>query len=228
MAGHSLGEYSAIYAAGSLSLGMAAKLVSDRGNIMASYSGSEYNDPDQKLGMAAVLGLPYEKLREIVTKGCVIANDNSDSQVVISGLQSEIEIVSNRAIAIGAKKIIKLNTAGAFHSPFMVEANRKFIEETLSKISLSNPSIQIIMNATAAPVSDAVGMYKSLALQMVSPVMWRSTIDCMAKSGIGSIIEIGAGKVLTDISKRSHPDIKMLCLGTIADIEEFVKDEQQQ
>jgi [acyl-carrier-protein] S-malonyltransferase len=216
MAGHSLGEYTALCASGALPLHEAAKLVMARGRIMSKFSN------DENLGMVAIIGVPFEELREIVTNNCVIANDNSDVQVVISGLDSEIEIVSSRARAIGAKKIIRLNTAGAFHSPFMVEANRRFIGEALSKLNLSDPCVPIIMNATALPVSNAEGMYGPLAAQMVSTVKWRSTIDYMVTSGVDTVIEIGYGGILTNISKRSYPNVKMLCLGTIADIEEFM------
>jgi [acyl-carrier-protein] S-malonyltransferase len=222
MAGHSLGEYTALCAASAIPITHTALLIKKRGEIMKK----ALDGMDSC--MAAILGLSINKIENLL-KGCeqcVVANDNSDSQVVISGTTSEVEGISHKAIEAGAKKVVKLNTGGAFHSQLMQDITVE-LEEFIRDTSYFNaPIVPVIMNVTAKPIDwDTAGIGTLLAMQISNKVRWRETIKFMANNGIDKIVEIGPGKTLTNLSKKSYPNIKMMSIETVPEMEAFVKDE---
>jgi [acyl-carrier-protein] S-malonyltransferase len=223
MAGHSLGEYTALCASSAISLEEAALLVWKRGEIMASVaSGQEY-------AMVAILGdISIEKIEDLTTpyktgrSVCVIANDNSSSQIVISGNAEVVNIVAQKALEIGAKNIVKLNTSGPFHSPLMVNAAIELDKAITCCVNLDSPRIPVIMNVTATPMTDKAQIPALLIQQLTSKVRWRESIDFMIRNGITKIVEIGPGKILTRLGKRAYPNIDMIGIETFPEIEAFV------
>jgi [acyl-carrier-protein] S-malonyltransferase len=219
-AGHSLGEYSALCAAGSLTLKDTSYLLKIRGTEMQKACRSGEG------GMAAVIGMPLENLQEVLKfcreEGpCQVANDNSESQVVISGAMNAID----RAVAtikdLGFKAI-KLNVSAPFHSSFMEPAGRK-MEEALSNIEVQTPKLKFIANVRASELGNPDDIKKALVEQVSGSVRWRETIDYFEAQGVTEIVELGAGKVLTGLLKRSNKPFTLKNLENIADIEEFLK-----
>ena len=226
LAGHSLGEYTALCAAGVFSISDAAKLVRFRGELMSRTC----SNPEDYL-MSALIGVcatdiedivrPYQSGRNI----CVIANDNSPSQVVISGHKNAVLAVSEEAKKAGATKAIPLNTSGPFHSPLMVKASIEF-DKGLHEFNCNNFKIPVIMNVSAEPLGDQDEVQNYLVRQMTSRVKWRDTINLLVNDPeIDRIVEIAPGKVLTMMTKRAHPDANVLNLETVSQIEEFIKSE---
>ncbi|MDR1488323.1 MAG: ACP S-malonyltransferase [Holosporales bacterium] len=216
LAGHSLGEYSALAASGFVSLGEAAQIVLQRGRIMAETSDST------RYKMCAILGLSAQQVETILCDEVVIANDNSNMQVVLSGIAKAVEKVAVRALNIGAKKVINLNTSGPFHSYFMKESIEK-LAKILENYEFFLPEFSVIMNVTASPLED-IGLLKNMMLEHVTNrVRWRESVDFMVKNGVNRIIEIGPSKVLTNLSKRAYPDVIMDGVENISELESFVK-----
>lgn len=223
MAGHSLGEYTALCASSVLSLRDAAKLIRKRGELMAGSARGE------QFRMEAVIGLAADELEELVKPYqsgrniCVIANDNSDSQVILSGSLEAVSKVSAQALEIGAKKTIKLNTGGPFHSPLMANAAIE-LDSVLSEYSQAfmEMKIPVIMNITAKPLQDKEQLHSLLVQQMTGRVRWRESVKFMIDAGVDCIVEIGSGKVLTKLSKRAYPGIDMVGIETIAEMENFI------
>lgn len=223
MAGHSLGEYTALCAASVLSLKDSARLIKKRGELMAqAASGNNFC-------MEAIIELNINKVEEILKPYqsgrniCVIANDNSNSQVIISGTLEAVTKASKKAIEEGAKKTIRLNTSGPFHSPLMANAAIE-LDSILANLSDSFMDFKtpVIMNVTATPLENQSQIHPLLVQQITDRVRWRETINFMANSGIKQIIEIGPGKVLTKISKRTHPEIEMFGIETVTEMESLL------
>lgn len=220
VAGHSLGEYSALCAAGSISLGDTAKLLRIRGTAMQSAC------PAGIGGMAAIIGLPIRELETIV-KGCPagnvsIANDNSLEQIVISGEMGAIDYVVGLMKDLG-KKAIKLNVSAPFHSVLMEPAARR-MREALEEVAISKPSVPVIANVLADLISEPIKIRNCLVEQVTGRVRWRETIDFLNAQGINDIIEIGAGKVLGNMAKRSpHNFHAVLSINNYTEVEEFIK-----
>lgn len=226
LAGHSLGEYTALCAAGVFSVSDAAKLVRFRGELMSKAC----SNPEDYL-MSALIGVcaadiedivrPYQSGRNI----CVIANDNSASQVVISGHKNAVLAVSEEAKQAGATKAIPLNTSGPFHSPLMVKASIEF-DKGLNEFNCNDFKVPVIMNVSAEPLGDKDEVQNYLVRQMTSRVKWRETINLLVNDPeIDRIVEIAPGKVLTMMTKRAHPNANVLNLETVSQIEEFIKSE---
>lgn len=221
VAGHSLGEYSALCAAKALSLEEAAKLLKIRGTAMAQCG------KKTKGAMAAILGVEIsvaEEIAQLAAAGsevCQVANDNSIGQVVISG--SEVAI--NKALEIakekGAKRAIALPVSGAFHSALMEDAKME-MWSALEMAHIHSPVIPVIANVTADFVNEPHEIKKLLASQVTGSVRWRETMLTMEKHGIKEIIEIGAGKVLSGLVGRTCKDITSKSIQTIADIKAFI------
>jgi len=198
VAGHSLGEIVALYAAEVFDMETALNLLKKRSELMAAAGGG---------AMAAVLGFERGQLDEIVEsiEGVVIANDNSDSQVVLSGSPDAVSLAVSR---LKCKRVVPLNVSGAFHSPFMENAAQLFSEE-LDKVSFKEASFPVLSNSDPVPTSDPELLKNKLKKQMTTGVRWRETMENIKKGGITNIVEIGPGNVLSGLAKRSLKGISI-------------------
>ncbi|MBQ8436998.1 MAG: ACP S-malonyltransferase [Alphaproteobacteria bacterium] len=218
VAGHSLGEYSAACAAGVFSLSDTAKLLRIRGEAMQKAV------PLGVGGMAAVLGVSFkdvEALAEACAEGngiCVAANDNADGQVVLSGHMEAIERAVELAPEFGAKRCIKLPVSAPFHSPLMAPA-AEVMAEALSRVNFANPQIPLISNVLAEAVFGGEEIVQNLVKQVTGSVRWRETVVYMKEQGVTDVVELGAGKVLSGIVKRSNKEINAISVGSSAEIE---------
>lgn len=225
VAGHSLGEYSAACAAGVFSLTDTAKLLRTRGDAMQKAV------PVGVGGMAAVIGLPFQKVTELAAACadtnhlCVAANDNADGQVVLSGHLQAIEKAVALAPEFGAKRCLQLPVSAPFHSPLMQPA-AEVMAEALSKVTAHEPEIALISNITAEATDSASEITANLVKQVTGSVRWRETVTYMAAQGVTNVAELGAGKVLTGIIKRSCPQLNPLAVGSVAEIEQLAKNLQ--
>lgn len=221
VAGHSLGEYSALCAAGAFDLATTAKLLKLRGRAMQAAV------PVGKGGMAALLGTDLDlaqKIADAAADGqvCTVANDNDPSQVVISGHKDAIE----RAIAIakdmGAKRAVPLPVSAPFHCPLMQPA-ADAMREALDEVALQDPTVPLYANVTAQTTSDAETIRAQLVEQVTGMVRWRESVANMAAAGVEEFVELG-GKVLGPMVKRIAPDAKVTSVVTIDDIEALAKE----
>ena len=204
VAGHSLGEYTAVCTSGALSFEQTIQVVSERAKIMAEVS---KNNPG---GMIAVLGIDKEELvklcNEIKNIGYKVetVNFNTPQQIVVAGEEEGIkklqETLSNKKI-----KSIKLNVSGAFHSSLMNEAQKNF-SQTLDKLNINNAFIPIIMNYDAKPHTKKEEILENLKLQINHPVLWLNSVNYMVENGVDTFIECGPGKVLSNMLKKIVPD----------------------
>lgn len=220
VAGHSLGEYCALCAAGVLSITDAAKLLRLRGEAM------ERAVPNGLGGMAAVIGMTPEQVAEVVAEAsegeevCTIANDNSDGQIVISGHTNAIKRGEEIALDKGAKRYVILSVSGPFHSPMMEKAKEE-LTDAIMNTEFNAPVVPVISNVTASPVTDPEEIKKLLLEQITGRVRWRESVQLMAEQGVERQIEIGAGKVLTGLVRRINKAIKGVAVNSVADIEKF-------
>ena len=222
VAGHSLGEYSALAAAGSLTLPDAARLLKIRGQAMQKAV------PVGEGAMAALLGLDLDRVQEIAAEACgngeicAAANDNAPGQVVISGHRGAVD----RAIAIaktkGAKRALPLPVSAPFHCPLMKPA-ADAMAEALAQARVVSPVVPVIANVTASTVIDPDEIRRLLVEQVTALVRWRESVQMMKEAGVDTLVELGAGKVLAGLAKRIDPDLTGLSLQTPKDIEEFAK-----
>ncbi len=201
-AGHSLGEITALSAAGYISFEDAVKIARTRGLLMAKAGA------DAPYGMAAVMGLDYDAVSKCMpeNKEVVAANYNLKDQIVISGLLSAIEAVTPKLQEAGAKRVLPLKVSGAFHSPFMKPAADS-LKEFLEKIELHNNDNKVLSNVTSE-VHDFDSIKENLYKQMFSTVRWYDSMINMQKLGITKVFECGPGKVLIGMSKKITPDIE--------------------
>jgi [acyl-carrier-protein] S-malonyltransferase len=217
VAGHSLGEYSALAAAGSLTPTDAISLVRRRGELMAAARGG---------GMAAVIGLDDETIDTICARvsmpdaEVVVANYNSPVQTVISGAVSAIALASTALKAAGAKHIIPLKVSAAFHSPLMRDAAQA-LQAHVELYSMNTPQIPVISNITARPLLDVESIRAELPAQVNSAVRWVGTIEYLRASGVDHFVEIGAGNVLAGLIKRIAPDATVTSIGDVASLAQF-------
>jgi [acyl-carrier-protein] S-malonyltransferase len=221
-AGHSLGEYSALYAAGVLTLADTAKLLKLRGQAMQKAA------PAGIGAMAAILGASYELTEKITAECagaevCQIANDNSDGQIVISGHKNAVEKASANLKEAGAKRAIPLNVSAPFHCALMQPA-AQVMAEAFEKINFSSPIFPILPNVTAAPEESAENLKQYLTEQVTGRVRWRETMKFCDENQVNTIIEVGSGKVLSGMFKRACPAAKIDNIETLDDIERFVKN----
>ncbi len=223
VAGHSLGEYSAACAAGVFSLEDTAKLLRIRGDAMQKAV------PLGVGGMAAVLGVSFKDIDALVEACndernlCVAANDNSDGQVVLSGHTAAIEKAVEIASEFGAKRCVRLPVSAPFHSPLMQPA-AEAMARAFMQVESSDAQIPLIANVLAAPITDHKQIIKNLIEQVTGTVRWRETVIFMKEQGVTDIIELGTGKVLSGIVKRSQKDINSASVGSVAEIEELAKN----
>lgn len=223
LAGHSLGEYTALCAGGTFSLEETARLVKIRGRAMQEAV------PVGEGTMAALLGLDLDTVTDILTAIyqkddiCVIANDNSLGQVVISGHKAAVERALREASNRGSKRSVLLPVSAPFHSPLMEKAALK-MKEALSEVNGKNPFVPVFSNITAEPEEEFQKIQDLLFQQVTGRVRWRETVLKMSELGVQTIVEVGAGKVLTGLTKRISPEINALFLNTPEDIDVFLKN----
>lgn len=226
VAGHSLGEYSALTAAGALTLSDSAKLLKHRGQAMQSAV------PVGKGSMAAILGLDLPEVQSIVEKAnadnaetnsvCQTANDNSVGQVVVSGHQLAVERAVNIASESGAKRAVILPVSAPFHCALMSPAADS-MKQALQDVSIQSPCVPVIANVTAQPEQDPDKIRDLLVQQVTGMVRWRESVLWMGENGVTEMVEIGAGKVLNGLARRINKDISCQSVGTVEQVEDFMK-----
>lgn len=219
VAGHSLGEYSALAAAGAFSVADAARLLKLRGQAM------QRAVPVGEGAMAAILGLSLEDVSAVVeeaAKGQVVvaANDNADGQVVVSGHKAAVERAIEIAKEKGAKRGMLLPVSAPFHCPLMQPAADE-MKAALIDVTIERPVVPVIANVLAAPVSEPEGIRNLLVEQVTGAVRWRESVASMGSLGIDELIEVGAGKVLCGLARRIDRDLKTANIQDPADIEAF-------
>jgi len=221
VAGHSLGEYSALCAAATFDLATTAKLLKLRGQAMQAAV------PVGVGAMAALLGADLElaqKIADAAAQGevCTVANDNDPGQVVLSGHKGAIDRAIEIAKEMGAKRAVPLPVSAPFHCPLMQPA-AEAMEDALSYVVVETPAVPIYANVIAAPVTDPDSIRSLLVDQVTGMVRWRESVAEMARAGVDEFIELG-GKVLGPMVKRTAPDVRVTSLVTIDDIEALAKE----
>ena len=209
VAGHSLGEYVALYVARVFDFETGLKLVKKRAELMNNIKDGE---------MAALMGFDRKQLEEELqqTPDVVLANDNNSGQVVISGTPEAVEILLGK---VKTKKAVKLNVSGAFHSPLMESPSKEF-QQILKSVEFADAKVPIISNFEPIASQDAETIKLRLDKQMTNGVRWRETSIEIEKEGIEKVIEIGPGKVLTGLIKRICPDLKLV---NVSNLEQIVQ-----
>ena len=203
-AGHSLGEYCAMYAAGVMSLDTALKAIQKRADLMSEAKGG---------AMAAVLNASDEALKESLQEASTIgyvdvANYNSPAQVVITGDENAVKKAGELLMEKGARRVVPLAVSGAFHSKFMENAGHEF-EKFAAELELNNAKIPVITNVDAQSTTSAEDFRKKMPQQIYSSVHWTQTIQNMAADGVEIFVEIGPGKVLAGLNKKIVPEAKV-------------------
>ncbi len=213
VAGHSLGEYSALCAAGSLRLADAARLLRLRGEAMQAAV------PVGEGAMAALLGLDFEAATAVALEAqvdggvCQAANDNDPAQVVVSGTRAAVERAVEIAKAHGAKRALLLPVSAPFHSALMAPAAAA-MEQALASVEISEPVVPVVANVVASPVQDPEAIRSLLVRQVTGSVRWRESVAWMAGAGVTEAWEIGAGKALSGMIRRTAPGIAVRNIGT--------------
>ena len=209
MAGHSLGEYTALVATGALRLADGLRLVRRRGELMAA-AGDRVPS-----GMAAVIGLDMEHTLEVCREaGVQLANVNAADQLVLAGPLEALKKATELAQQKGARRVVVLEVSAAFHSEVMRPAQVE-LDRVLDGIEFSQALVPIIANTSALPVAAPGEVRAELAQQLCEPVLWQQSMEYMVSSGITRFIEIGPGKVLTGLARRIAPDTETLAVGDL-------------
>ncbi|MGE0117086.1 MAG: ACP S-malonyltransferase [Dongiaceae bacterium] len=223
VAGHSLGEYSALAAAGALPLADAARLLKRRGQAMQAAV------PVGEGAMAALLGADLAAATAVAADAaqetdavCAVANDNAPGQVVISGATAAVERAMALAAERGIKRSVRLPVSAPFHCPLMQPA-ADAMAEALAEAPLVNPAVPLVANVTARAVSDAETIRRLLVEQVTAMVRWRESVAFMKEQGVDRMVEIGAGKVLSGLVKRIDREIAAASVGEPAEIEALLK-----
>jgi [acyl-carrier-protein] S-malonyltransferase len=217
VAGHSLGEYSALAAAGSLGVADAARLLRIRGRAMQEAV------PVGQGAMAALLGMDLEAATAIAADAaegevCDVANDNGSGQVVVSGNKAAVERAVEIAKARGARRAVLLPVSAPFHCALMAPAAR-VMAEALGDVAIAVPAAPVVANVTARPESDPEAIRRNLVAQVTGMVRWRESVACLSESGVGMFVEVGAGKVLSGLAKRIAEGAETQTAGTPEDID---------
>lgn len=220
VAGHSLGEYSALCAAGMLSLSDTARLLRIRGDAMQAAV------PVGEGAMAAIIGLePVDVEAACAEAGrgsvCQIANDNGGGQLVISGARAAVEQAAKLCTEKGAKRALMLQVSAPFHSALMAPAAAA-MREALAKVARNPPVVPVISNVVVEPLTDADEIVRRLVEQVTGRVRWRETVEWFAANNVSTLYEIGSGKVLSGLARRINRDIATANVGTAADIDAAV------
>ncbi|MBP1991377.1 ACP S-malonyltransferase [Paenibacillus eucommiae] len=221
VAGHSLGEYSALVAAGALGFADAVRTVRARGEFM------EQAVPGGLGAMAAVLGAEREALAELCTAvsrevGVVeLANLNCPGQIVVSGSREGVAALQERGKEAGAKRVIPLEVSGPFHSSLMRPASAR-LAEVLAALQMSEAAVPVVANVTARPVEQPDEIRRLLVEQVFSPVLWEDTITWLIGEGVDTFIELGSGSVLSGLIKKVDRSVKAVSIGSMEAVEKFI------
>ena len=220
VAGHSLGEYSALAATGAFGIADAAKLLKLRGQAM------QRAVPVGEGAMAAILGLSMDDVNAVCDEAAgsevvVAANDNADGQIVVSGHKGAVERAIEIAKARGAKRGLLLPVSAPFHCPLMTPAADE-MKAALADVDIKRPVLPVIANVLAVPISEPDGIKTLLVEQVTGAVRWRESVGSMTSLGIHQLVEVGAGKVLSGLARRIDRDLATANLQDPADIEAFV------
>jgi len=221
VAGHSLGEYSALAAAGTFTLADTARLLKTRGQAMQKAV------PVGEGAMAAVLGLDFEEAKavaEAAAEGdvCQAANDNAPGQVVLSGSKAAVDRAILLAKEKGAKRAMALDVSAPFHCALMQPA-ADAMAEALGNVTMRAPVVPLVANVTASAVEDPEEIRKLLVAQVTGMVRWRESVAYLAGKNVGQLVEVGSGKVLSGLAKRIAKEVETANVGTPADVEAFLK-----
>lgn len=225
VAGHSLGEYSALAAAGFVSVADAARLLRIRGNAMQAAV------PAGEGAMAAIIGLEQADVEAACAEAaqgaakdpaqalvCQIANDNGGGQLVISGARPAVELAARLCTENGAKRALMLQVSAPFHSALMKPA-AEIMREALAAVTKSAPVVPLVSNVTVTPTSDPDEIARRLVEQVIGRVRWRETVEWFGSNGVVTLYEVGAGKVLSGLARRINRDIATSSIGSAAEVE---------
>jgi [acyl-carrier-protein] S-malonyltransferase len=217
VAGHSLGEYSALAAAGTFKLADAARLLRIRGRAMQAAV------PVGTGAMAALIGLDYAAAKQVADDAgdgqvCEIANDNGGGQIVISGHATAIERAVGLAKERGARRAVLLPVSAPFHCSLMAPA-AEAMDAALREVAMAAPAVPLVANVLARPVSDPDEIRQRLVEQVTSPVRWQESITWLAEAGVDLFVEIGAGKVLTGLARRIADNVEAINIGNPEDMD---------
>ncbi|MGK9167022.1 ACP S-malonyltransferase [Inquilinus limosus] len=221
VAGHSLGEYSALAAAGAISVADAARLLRLRGRSMQKAV------PVGVGAMAALLGLDLDQARDVAARAstadsiCTAANDNAPGQVVVSGHKEAVERAIALAAELGAKRSILLPVSAPFHCPLMAPA-AEAMRAALAEVEVKAPAVPVVANVTAAPVTAPDEIRRLLVEQVTGTVRWRESVLYMKSEGVQELVELGAGKVLAGLAKRIDRDLAAVSLQTPEEIDAWI------
>ncbi len=221
VAGHSMGEYSALGATGAFSVVAAVRLVKRRGQAM------QQAVPVGEGAMAALIGLDLDAAREVAEAAaeaevCAAANDNAPGQVVLSGHRAAIERAIEIAAERGARRAIMLPVSAPFHCSLMAPA-AEVMAEALAEVVMPPPSLALVANVTAAPVEDPEAIRGFLVQQVTAMVRWRESVLRMKEEGVETLVELGAGKILSGLIRRIDRDLQVANAGTPEEIEALIK-----
>jgi [acyl-carrier-protein] S-malonyltransferase len=223
VAGHSLGEYSALAAAGALTLGDGARLLKLRGRAM------QQAVPIGEGGMAALLGLDLAEGQAVAAEAagpdqaCAVANDNAPGQVVISGHRQAVERAGAIARVHGARRSIPLPVSAPFHSPLMAPA-AEIMAGALGRVALQPPVVPLVANVSAAATRDPARIKRGLVEQVTAMVRWRESMLFLEQDGVEEVVEIGTGRVLTGLAKRIAPDLAARSVGTPEEVASLINE----
>jgi [acyl-carrier-protein] S-malonyltransferase len=227
VAGHSLGEYTALAAARAVAVGDAARLLKVRGRAM------QQAVPFGEGAMAALLGLDVERIRAVAAEAahdeigpdevCAVANDNAPGQVVVSGHYGAVARAITIARARGARRAITLPVSAPFHSPLMAPA-AEVMKKALGRVAICPPVVPLVSNVTAIATSDTSRIKRGLVEQVTAMVRWRESMLFLKAAGIEEVVEIGAGRVLTGLVKRVDSEISARSVGMPAEVEALMKE----
>ncbi|MBU0610954.1 MAG: ACP S-malonyltransferase, partial [Armatimonadetes bacterium] len=225
VAGHSLGEYSALVGAGSLSAVAGAQLVRVRGQLMAEI-GAQVGGT-----MAAVIGLAEDELAAAVAEAgqvgtVVLANLNASDQIVISGEEPAVKRAGELAQEAGAKRVIPLAVSGAFHSPLMQPAAER-LSEALTAVDMQPAAVPVVSNVDAAARTQPDDLRQALVAQLTSSVRWDDCLRAMVGAGVTTFVEVGPGKVLTNMVRRGFPEVTCHATGDLAGVQAAIAALQQ-
>jgi [acyl-carrier-protein] S-malonyltransferase len=218
VAGHSLGEYSALAAAGTFSLADTARLLRIRGNAMQAAV------PVGEGAMAAIIGLEQDAVEaacaEAASEGgvCQVANDNGGGQLVISGSRGPVEHAARICTEKGAKRALMLSVSAPFHSSLMTPA-AEAMREALAGVTVSAPAVPVVANVVVRPLTDPTEIAARLVEQVTGRVRWRETVEWFGANGVTTLYEIGAGKVLSGLARRIDRNLATANVGTPAEVE---------
>jgi len=202
-AGHSLGQITALTAAGVLDFDDAVRLVARRGELTQTAADASGG------GMAALLGADEAQVEDACTAApdaCWLANDNAPGQLVVAGTEAGLEAATEKARAAGVRKVVRLDVDGAFHTPLMQSAADS-LADTLAETEFASPSVPVVSNADAEACTDGDGWRARLVEHLVHPVRWRQSLDTLVDLGATTFVEIGPGRVLTGLAKKARPDV---------------------